>query len=186
MNIADLLASDVRSSFGEYMKAIRTTGRASGLMKIQTADGESRYLEYNNTLRTEGVIAPLVRGMGQDVTAARLAKAALRRSETQLRSFIEHAPAEMAMFDHQMICLAASQRWIENVQPRAPDAGRAQSLRGQSRATRTVEGASSASPGGRVAEPHRGRMGSERRNPAVAALVDGSLARLDRAPSAAS
>ncbi|MEO8196171.1 MAG: PAS domain S-box protein [Thermoanaerobaculia bacterium] len=113
MNVADLLAPEARGRFAEYLKTLLAQGRASGLMKIHTAAGETRYWEFNNTLRTEGVCAPVIRGMARDVTAARRAKEALRASETQLRSFIAHAPVDIAMFDNDMVCLAASQRWID-------------------------------------------------------------------------
>ncbi len=37
-----------------------------------------------------------------------------RESETQLKQFIKHAPVALAMFDRQMNCMAASQRWSDN------------------------------------------------------------------------
>ncbi|MBI5830561.1 MAG: response regulator, partial [Chloroflexi bacterium] len=68
MNLADLLVPDVRRTFDAYLKKIRATGQARGLMQIQTAGGETRYWGYSNTLRTEGVPQPIVRGMARDVT----------------------------------------------------------------------------------------------------------------------
>ena len=67
-NVRDFLAPEVRDEFDAYLVRIRSDGVASGLMQIQTSAGERRLWEYNNTLRTEGVTAPIVRGVARDVT----------------------------------------------------------------------------------------------------------------------
>ena len=46
-----------------------------GIMKVRTSNGETRLWEYYNTLRTEGVENPIVRGMAHDVTERRQALA---------------------------------------------------------------------------------------------------------------
>ncbi len=67
-NIRDLLSPEVRDGFDEYLATIRKNGVAKGMMLVQTATGEKRVWEYHNTLRTEGVTEPIVRGMAHDIT----------------------------------------------------------------------------------------------------------------------
>ena len=53
-------------------------------MKVRTASGETRLWEYYNTLRTEGVETPIVRGMAHDVTERR--EALKREKEARLEA----------------------------------------------------------------------------------------------------
>ncbi len=103
MDMADLLAPEVRGGFAAYLQSIRATGRASGLMRIRVASGEIRYWEFDNTLRTEGVAVPVVRGMAQDVTEARRAKEALRESEAKYRALIENMADGLLMVDREEV-----------------------------------------------------------------------------------
>ena len=103
MNLADLLAPEVRGGFGAYLEAIGTTGRASGVMRIRTAAGETRYWNYSNSLRTEGVSVPVVRGLVQDVTDAKQARAALRQSEAKYRALIENMAEGLLLVDQDEI-----------------------------------------------------------------------------------
>jgi PAS domain S-box-containing protein len=66
--IQDLLPIEVRNEFDTYLDTIQKDGVAKGLMLVHTASGEKRIWEYNNTLRTEGVTAPIVRSIAHDVT----------------------------------------------------------------------------------------------------------------------
>jgi len=89
MNIRDGLLSEHRGGFDEYLHAIKTNGFAKGVMQVRTATGQIRVWEYHNTLRTDGVERPIVRGMAQDATERRQAmareKEARRLAETASR-----------------------------------------------------------------------------------------------------
>src|ERR1044072_61461 len=71
MNIRDGLLPELRAQFDDYLRTVKTEGSARGVMKVRTASGETRLWEYYNTLRTEGVATPIVRGMAHDVTERR-------------------------------------------------------------------------------------------------------------------
>jgi len=72
-NIRNGLLPEYRAQFDDYLHTVKTTGSAGGIMKVRTATGETRLWEYYNTLRTEGVETPIVRGMAHDVTERRQA-----------------------------------------------------------------------------------------------------------------
>jgi signal transduction histidine kinase len=85
-NMADFLEPEARSGFKVYLDFIRSNGRASGVMRVRTAAGDTRYWEFTNTLRTEGVAAPIVRGTARDVTDRILAEKAMRKSKKELEA----------------------------------------------------------------------------------------------------
>jgi formate hydrogenlyase transcriptional activator len=55
-------------------------------MGVVTRSGEQRIWEYHNTLRTEGVASPIVRGMARDVTEQRRAEQLAREANELLRN----------------------------------------------------------------------------------------------------
>jgi PAS domain S-box-containing protein len=84
INIRDGLLPEYREKFDEYMHTVTTEGSARGVMKVRTATGEIRLWEYYNTLRTEGVEKPIVRGMAHDATERR--QALKREKEARLEA----------------------------------------------------------------------------------------------------
>lgn len=91
-------------------------GQSSREFRIRQFDtGECRCIQSVETVRTgvRGQIEWVV-GTNLDVTERKLANTTMRESEARLRLFIEHAPASIAMFDHEMCYLAASNRWKQD------------------------------------------------------------------------
>jgi len=99
-NIRELLVPEVRDQFDEYMRQICQEGATSGTMLVETRTGERRVLEYYNSLRTEGVDTPIVRGIARDITEARRAQKALRESEERYRELFENS--KDAIYVHDM------------------------------------------------------------------------------------
>lgn len=91
MNMQNIIAPEYRRLFNAYLAKIKTIGNANGLMIIQTKTGERRIWEYNNTLRTQGIAKPIVRGMVKDITERKKAETALRENESKLRNIFEHS-----------------------------------------------------------------------------------------------
>ncbi|MEW5910052.1 MAG: PAS domain S-box protein [Thermodesulfobacteriota bacterium] len=88
-NMRQLLSPEVRDQFDGYLSAIRNQKTAKGLMQILTKSGEKRIWEYHNTLRTEGIPFPIVRGLAHDITDRIKIEKKLKRSEERYRRFFE-------------------------------------------------------------------------------------------------
>jgi PAS domain S-box-containing protein len=84
MPMRDFLDPQLRAEFDVYLREIGRTGESRGLVAVVARSGERRIWEYHSTLRTEGVSAPIVRGMAHDVTERVRAEEALRRTNEQL------------------------------------------------------------------------------------------------------
>jgi len=85
----DLIIPEGRELFDAYLERLRTTGAPEkGLLCVITKSGEVRTWQYHNTLRTDGVGQPVVRGMAHDITEQRRAELALREREEDYRRFV--------------------------------------------------------------------------------------------------
>lgn len=113
MNLSDLLAPKTRHLFADYLKNVRTLGKVQGIMRIQTAKGETRVWEYDSTMRTEGVSNPVVRGMARDITERRAAEKALGASEAQLQVILEATDDGILAVNHQGKILKTNRRFAE-------------------------------------------------------------------------
>ena len=80
----DFVDPQFRSQFDAYLTEIARTGRADGLLAVLTRSGEQRIWEYHNTLRTEDLDKPIVRGIAHDVTDRIRAEKALRLTNEKL------------------------------------------------------------------------------------------------------
>ena len=83
----ELVPPKARAKFGAYLAEIERMGEARGLLEVMTRSGELRVWEFHNTLRTEGVDSPIVRGIAHDVTEQ-------KRKEKLLRETSEHLFSE--------------------------------------------------------------------------------------------
>jgi PAS domain S-box-containing protein len=86
----EFITPDFRGQFDEYLARITKHGADKGLMAVVTRTGERRIWEYNNTLRTEGVTLPIVRGLAHDITERVRAEKELRDSEQRFRQLAEN------------------------------------------------------------------------------------------------
>lgn len=77
----DFVRPELRSGFDEYLKNIQRDGFAKGVVSVLAKSGEPRIWEFHNTLRTEGVSVPIVRGVAHDVTEQKRMESQLRLSE---------------------------------------------------------------------------------------------------------
>ncbi|MFZ0814725.1 MAG: PAS domain S-box protein, partial [Candidatus Sulfotelmatobacter sp.] len=79
-----MVPEEFRAKFDEYLNQIKTTGESRGLVAVRTRSGERRIWEYHNTLRTEGVASPIVRGIAHDVTGQKRIEKLLRKASEEL------------------------------------------------------------------------------------------------------
>jgi PAS domain S-box-containing protein len=83
--------------------------------EIVSGDGRIIIIDFSiKPIRDENGDIVLLIPEGRDITEKRSIEDALRTSEEQMRLFIKHTPAAVAMFDKEMKYLAASARWYND------------------------------------------------------------------------
>ncbi|MDP1728394.1 MAG: PAS domain S-box protein, partial [Bacteroidota bacterium] len=97
-NIKSILSPDSTKYFDRYAANIQKNGYAIGLMKVQTINGEIRFWEFNNSLKTTGVTTPIIRGYARDVTESKKAEAALLQSFNEISNY-KNALDKSSMLD---------------------------------------------------------------------------------------
>ena len=98
-NMTDQLRKGDTAEFREYIERIKRNGFDAGLMVLLTKSGERRIWKYQNTLRTEGSSAPLVRGIAHDVTEQIKAQKASRESTARLQRYLDIAEVILLALD---------------------------------------------------------------------------------------
>ncbi len=101
----EIILPEFRHQFDDYLSQIGQTGESRGFMAVVTRSGERRTWEYHNTLRTEGVASPIVRGMAHDVTEQKRAEGLLREASELNRQIIAGASDGVVVHDRHLRCL---------------------------------------------------------------------------------
>src|SRR5579872_2062541 len=107
----DIVAPEFREQFDAYLKRIAVNGADKGALCVVARDGTRRIWEYNNTLRTEGVASPIVRGMARDVTDRLRAQSALRNSEQRYRLLFEKSVAGVGIISMDGRLIDCNDAW---------------------------------------------------------------------------
>ncbi|MBI5880462.1 MAG: PAS domain S-box protein [Chloroflexi bacterium] len=115
MNLQDILASEFRDRFAGYLAEIQATGSASGLMFVDTKHGERRIWEYNNTLRSQGLAVPVVRGTASDITERKRAEMTLHETASQLRAVLNSIAITIFATDINGIFTLSEGKGLEQV-----------------------------------------------------------------------
>ena len=112
-DLQDLLAPENRHLFELYLASLQETGAAAGWMTILTKAGERRIWEYHNTLRTEGVSQPIVRGFARDVTERKQAERELRLLSSRNEAILGAVPDIIMEVDTDKVYTWANRAGVE-------------------------------------------------------------------------
>lgn len=95
--LREFVAPEAKALCDAYLVQVQRDGFAKGLLPVLTKSGEVRLWEYNNSLRNDGMTAPVVRGIAHDVTEQKRAEFALRLSEEKFSKAFRSSPVEIVI-----------------------------------------------------------------------------------------
>ncbi|MBI4419178.1 MAG: PAS domain S-box protein [Ignavibacteriales bacterium] len=98
-NLQEFVSPPIRAGINDYLRRIERERRDSGVLRVQTADGEERVWMYHNALSTMGGGTPCVLGHAIDVTDHIEVRGKLRESEEHLRAIIDNEPECVKVLD---------------------------------------------------------------------------------------
>lgn len=88
-SLAELIPEDRRRNLLPYLKTIRETGEAQGLLHLTHTDGDVRVVAYRNKLVTPPGLEPYVLGFGVDITDQTRMEGRIRTLTRQSDSILE-------------------------------------------------------------------------------------------------
>ena len=108
---SELLATAFPRPWAEIEAEVRRSGTWEGELRQRTKGGRAVTVsaKFQAIRGSEGSYRLIE--TNRDITDHKLAELALRESEEQLRLFVAHTPAAVAMFDREMRYLVASERF---------------------------------------------------------------------------
>jgi PAS domain S-box-containing protein len=113
----DLVPPEFRPQFDAYLSEIERTGESRGLLAVMTRSGQRRIWQYYNTLRSDGVAAPIVRGIAHDVTEQMRTEKLLRETGKGLLSEVRKSDRTIRKLELFRTLLDNSNEAIEVVDP---------------------------------------------------------------------
>jgi len=126
-NLIDFLVPAVRPQFDHYIDEITANGESSGLMLIVNREGGERIWEYHNSLRTDEIREPIVRGTARDITERVQAERTIKRWNEELEEQVEKRTHDLNIMVESMVGrevrMAGLKKVIKKLRKQLMDAG---------------------------------------------------------------